>query len=414
MNTSKHPNEALAQLRNAYVEHLPERIRELEDLLEKIREKQDDEAGMYALHSLVHKISGSGTTFGLPELSAVCAGMETRMKARLDAKEAVTSEDLAAFTAEMATVKEIARKATMGPGESHPAEEEEEDAGETSTRKYILLADDAIFLRRRFAIALQKGGFRVKEAGNGEEVLEMARRHRPDLILMDVMMPVMNGLEATRRLRENQALKDVPVIMLTTKGTVNDVRTALSLGIDDYITKPAEPVLVLRRVRACLEGDSEPVRNDLLKGRVLLVDEAGGLREKTAAILRKAGFHVDEADNAEMAIKTVQHNRPDVILMGMVMPGMNGMEAIGHLRRIPGLTGVPIIMMTTEGAVEDVGKAKELGVEDFLTRPVEPELVLVRVATCLSRQRDAHPQAAEGTGASSTETKAEATEAETH
>lgn len=379
-------NAVLDKLRRSYVEHLPDRIQELEDLLNKVKADPSDEVSMYSFYSLVHKISGSGTTFGLPDLSSVCAIMEARIKARLDASEPVAEAELAEFDTELASVKEIAAKALEE--DAAEADEAAEKEAEAAPRPFLVLADDSVFLRQRFAITLREAGYQVEEAGNGREAIEIAQRCRPALILMDVMMPEMNGLEAARRIRANPDLRDVPIVMLTTQGTVEDVRRALAVGIDDYITKPTEPDYVVKRVRACLDKTAESGPKAVVRGRVLLVDDAVLLRRKTAAVLREAGYAVEEADNGELALKSARVLRPDLILMDMIMPDMTGLEAMAEIRQIPGMEDVPFIMITTEGTAEDVRNALDQGIMDYLTKPVDPVVVLGRVDSCMIELRD--------------------------
>jgi sigma-B regulation protein RsbU (phosphoserine phosphatase) len=116
----------------------------------------------------------------------------------------------------------------------------------------VLVVDDDVNIRRLLEINLSHEGYEVITAGNGKEALEKAFSHRPDLVILDRMMPVMDGMEACRRLRENPNTKEIPIIMVTALRETIDKVSGLSIGADDYITKPFDPDEVMARVKTML------------------------------------------------------------------------------------------------------------------------------------------------------------------
>lgn len=118
----------------------------------------------------------------------------------------------------------------------------------------ILVVDDSPTETRILVNALVKAGFRVETAANGEEGVEMARRVRPDLVLMDVIMPVLNGFQATRMLHRDEATAHIPVIMVTTKDQQTDRTWGLRQGAVDYLVKPVDTAELLERIRGLLKG----------------------------------------------------------------------------------------------------------------------------------------------------------------
>ncbi len=123
--------------------------------------------------------------------------------------------------------------------------------------KTVLVVDDEERLRALLRTYLAQEGFQVLAAGNGREALRMARQEKPDLIILDIMMPEMNGLEFMRALRPEQS---TPVIVLTARVEESDAVLGLELGADDYVTKPFSPRVLMARVRAILRraGTGEP------------------------------------------------------------------------------------------------------------------------------------------------------------
>lgn len=121
-------------------------------------------------------------------------------------------------------------------------------------KKKVLLVDDSNTVLLMQQMMLRDGGYEVVTAKNGIEAVEKARAERPDLILLDVVMPEMNGFEACRRIREMEAMKSVPIIMVTTRSEEMNVRTGYESGCSAYITKPFKSAELLSKLRRFLEG----------------------------------------------------------------------------------------------------------------------------------------------------------------
>jgi twitching motility two-component system response regulator PilH len=116
----------------------------------------------------------------------------------------------------------------------------------------VLVVDDSPTETRIFVNTLVKAGYRVETASDGEQGVESARRLRPDLILMDVIMPVMNGFQATRTLRRDASTANIPIIMVTTKDQQTDRTWGLRQGANEYLVKPVDAAALLERIRAVL------------------------------------------------------------------------------------------------------------------------------------------------------------------
>jgi CheY-like chemotaxis protein len=115
--------------------------------------------------------------------------------------------------------------------------------------KKVLLVDDSSTVLMMEKMVLKKRAYEILTASNGEEGVERALAERPDVILMDVIMPRMNGFEACRRLREEEATKNIPIIMVTTRGESVNVETGFESGCNDYITKPVDALELLTKLR---------------------------------------------------------------------------------------------------------------------------------------------------------------------
>jgi len=129
-------------------------------------------------------------------------------------------------------------------------------------KEKILLIEDEEDIQELVQFNLAKEGYQVFTAGSGEAGLDLARRHGPDLILLDLMLPGIDGLEVCRLLKGNDRTHAIPVVMLTAKGEESDVVTGLEVGADDYITKPFSPKVVVARIRNILRRKGREVPED--------------------------------------------------------------------------------------------------------------------------------------------------------
>lgn len=122
------------------------------------------------------------------------------------------------------------------------------------TRKKIMLVDDSSTALLMEKAILAKRNFVLVTARDGEEAVAMSRAERPDVILMDVMMPKMNGFEACRRIRDDPQTKDIPIIMVTTRGELENLETGYASGCSDYVTKPINGLELLTKLEDLLGG----------------------------------------------------------------------------------------------------------------------------------------------------------------
>ena len=118
----------------------------------------------------------------------------------------------------------------------------------------ILLAEDEPHIARLVTFKLERVGYDVRWAKDGGEALEMFQNFIPNLVLLDVMMPIMDGFEVLKKIREDDRLSDIPVIMLSAKGQTSDVEKGFDLGSDDYIVKPFQPDELVARIRAKIKS----------------------------------------------------------------------------------------------------------------------------------------------------------------
>ncbi|NIM00848.1 MAG: response regulator [Acidobacteria bacterium] len=120
-------------------------------------------------------------------------------------------------------------------------------------RHRILIADDDAFIRRPLEWILSQEGFDARTAADGDECMELLRADPPDLLILDVMMPGLDGFEICRRMQDDHALRRIPIVLLSARGREHDRERGMALGAAEYMTKPYSPTDLMQRIRGLLE-----------------------------------------------------------------------------------------------------------------------------------------------------------------
>ena len=136
----------------------------------------------------------------------------------------------------------------------------------------ILVVDDEPDIVELVRYNLTQAGYRVVSASDGRQALEMARRERPDLIVLDLMLPVMPGSEVARSLKQDEKTRGIPILMLTARGEEVDRVVGFELGADDYVTKPFSPRELVLRVQAILKRGAQPAADERIVREPLVID----------------------------------------------------------------------------------------------------------------------------------------------
>jgi PAS domain S-box-containing protein len=231
----------------------------------------------------------------------------------------------------------------------------ESPSGSTAIRT-ILVVDDEANIRRLISHELISRGYKVIEASGGKEALDLARQSHPDLITMDVVMPDLDGFDTTAVLKTDPITKDIPILIVS---VIEDKSKMYRLGANDYITKPFNIEALMEKVNHLLNGSQKTI---------LITDDDKALVKSLEFELKKRGFTTYTAYNGKEALKAVEQNRPDLILLDLKMPEMDGYGVITALKSNPKTADIHIVMVT--GVDIDGGKVKALsiGAADYFNK----------------------------------------------
>jgi len=244
----------------------------------------------------------------------------------------------------------------------------------------VLVIDDDPAVRELMQRSLAKDGYQVEVAADGRTGLEMARRLKPAVITLDVMMPSMDGWAVLTALKADPTTADIPVVMLT---IVDDKSMGFALGAADYFTKPID----WQRLSSVLQKYRKPAASQT----VLIVEDDERTREMLRRTLQKEGWQIREAANGRLGLEQLAHGAPGLILLDLMMPEMDGFTFMQELRRRPDCARVPVIVITAKDLTEEDRRrlsgevARVLG-KDSTSR----EQLVAEVRQLLTQQMEFH------------------------
>ena len=208
----------------------------------------------------------------------------------------------------------------------------------------ILVIDDGAESRRLLRLHLEKSGWRVATAGSGNEGLRLARQLKPMAITLDVMMPGLDGWAVLEVLKADPELSGIPVVMCT---IVDDKKRGYALGANDYLVKPIDRSRLLTILtRYCLNPPC----------RLLIVEDDDDTRELLVRTALRLGWNVTQAENGQAGLDRLEEESPDLILLDLIMPHMDGFEFIENLHKNDAWNQIPVVVVTARNLTDEEHK----------------------------------------------------------
>ena len=271
----------------------------------------------------------------------------------------------------------------------------------------VLVVDDILSNVKLLEAKLTAEYFEVLTASSGEQALTRVVAELPDIVLLDVMMPGMDGFEVCRRIKANPKVAHIPIVMVTALDQPSDRVNGLDAGADDFLTKPVDDFALFARVRSLVRlkmmtdelrmreetGQSMGLADAAVtmvepdpSGRILLVEDRpesvawfrGGLEPKNK---------LDDVSNFDEALVRARGGDFDLIVVSLGIRSFDGLRLCSHLRSLPEVRNSPILVLVSEGESRKLIQALDMGVNDYLMRPVDRNELMARVRTQLRKKR---------------------------
>ena len=272
----------------------------------------------------------------------------------------------------------------------------------------VLVVDDVPANVKLLEARLSAEYFDVMTAVSGQEALAICERADCDVVLLDVMMPDMDGFEVCRRIKSGIATHHIPVVIVTALDQPSDRVKGLESGADDFLTKPVSDVALIARVRSLSRlklmtdelrmravtsreiGLESPERNALAEagrnGRVLMVDDRPALSERMQATLSSEHVVDMEGDPTEALFHAAEGNY-ELVVVSLDLANFDGLRLCSQLRSLERTRNVPILAIAESDSNGRLVRALEIGVNDYLVRPFDKHEVLARVRTQIRKKR---------------------------
>jgi len=240
----------------------------------------------------------------------------------------------------------------------------------------VLVIDDEPEARDLLQRTLEGDGFEVRTAERGEEGLRLARELEPAVITLDAMMPGMDGWEVLRRLKSDPQLRGIPVVMVS---ILHEKGMGFALGAAEYLTKPVDRKLLLHLVGSYASRAGQ--------GRVLVVEDDASTRELVRRTLEVEGSRVEEAENGAVGLERAAQRTPDLVILDLMMPVMDGFEFLRELRRSEAGREIPVLVITAKDLDAEERRFLDARVETVVQKDADDldatiERVRAAVAAC--------------------------------
>ena len=253
----------------------------------------------------------------------------------------------------------------------------------------ILTVDDSKTIRLIVIRAFKEFDCEIYEAANGVEGLVAASRERPDVIILDYTMPMMDGGEMLAKLKSNPDLKNIPVVMLTAEAGRETVFKLAKLGVRDYCVKPFREDVVVEKVSRIVK--LHPKGETAVKQkryddpiRILVVDDKPAISEQIRAGFSDTKWVIEEHGQTGQAVDSCTKQTPDAVLVSLSLPEDNGYTLFQILRAGAKTKNVPVFAMSVKTAVDEHARAQQLGFTGVISKPIDFDDLKVRITRALA------------------------------
>lgn len=248
----------------------------------------------------------------------------------------------------------------------------------------IIIVEDDPMISEIYQKKFLEAGFEVLAANSGEQVLSSAKKEKIDLILLDLIMPKINGFDVIKSIRGGQYDSNIKIVVFSNLSQKEDRDKAMKLGADGFIVKSDfTPSALVEEVKRQMNQFNEERKNEMrgakseddggesdksIKKRVLMIEDEEIFLEMFGDKLRQDGFEVDTAMNGTLGLKKAMSGKYDIFIIDMILPGIAGDEIVAKIKMEDSIKDVPIMIFSASVDYDEEKKMKDLGANEFFMK----------------------------------------------
>ena len=378
-------NDALKALAQVYLAKLPAKLEEIAAATRQFRVDATDRENYILLHRLLHTMAGSAGTFGFPEMGESARELEKKIKEYI-AGDAWTPSQITEFCSQVDQYLEQSLPEETSLDAAAPLSEKSPHAAQENQnelhKNLILWADHEDMKNKEIVQVLEQFSFEIQGVCDLKELENQLQHRRASLLIMDVDFQNGHfaGTDEILRLREREIV--LPPILFTAQTNSFEGRLrAVRAGGDAFFLKPIDLLALTECIEEVLDRPNPPLY------RILIIDDDVDLAQYYCRVLQGAGMTAQVLNDPELVLEELANFRPELILMDVYMPDCDGVELSKVIRQDPSYLDVPIVFLSSENNLQKQIAAVKVGADDFLNKPISPELLISSLSTRAERYR---------------------------
>lgn len=345
-------------IRSQYINRLKDDAHELASLKTSLSTEIINKNVYDRIAFIVHGLAGTAKSFGFPEIGYLgrAASALLEKNSTIENSELLTVLDKIIFLCQHS--------------HSHPQNNSVQKSNHLDKKNKILIIDDDLEFSSLIKIILEQKKISVSICNTSSHALEYLEKSPPDLILLDIMMPEINGHELLNQIKKNEHFHSIPVIMLSSKRNQTDITDAFDLGIIDYLVKPIKPEHILVKIEDALEA---------IRRKILIIESDHDLNQSLCLIFKSFGFQTLSAYSANQAKLLTEKNAPDLMIIDWTMPEMQALHFLKYVKETKECNQTPILILTGESSEQDDAPTQL----PYIKKPFIPHDIVKRAITLM-------------------------------